>query len=107
MGQAWHLVDGKEDTAINSSGALPTYLHYSEIYQVEGWYFRKRQVVAHDVFHSCSAPLFAEPSAELLSRKARERDQKGEGTMLDRYSRSSPRHAWFMRMLLKQLNEAA
>lgn len=108
--QAWaRAVDGRPATELLASlpasgegvdAKLPTFLHYCEIYFVEDWYWRKRNVPHSEVLE-CNAPLFAEPPADLLSRKvaALEEDRS-------EFAAQTARQAWFMSALTRSLNEA-
>lgn len=87
---------------ISSANRLPTFLHYCEIYQVEGWYFRKRHV-PHEQILDCSSPLFAEPGPEPLRRRQAEVQRSDSVTDWDR---QAVRQAWFLCALLSALNEA-
>lgn len=103
--QAWLWIeennnsDSCRPSGLPSRKRIPNFLHYCEIYSVEGWYFQKRRVPHGDVL-SCDAPLFALPPADLLSRRRAAADDSN-------YGRATIRQAWFLCALLSTMNKAA
>lgn len=83
----------------------PTFLHYCEIYHVEAWYFRKRDV-PHEEVLSCHAPLFAQPPDNLLQRRLPDQLARTAEGARDEWARREIRQAWFLCTLLSTLNGA-
>lgn len=94
------LPGSKEREQREANARLPTFLHYCEIYFVEDWYWRKRNVPHSEVLE-CNAPLFAEPPADLLSRKVASLEEDRS-----EFAAQSVRQVWFMSALTRALNEA-
>jgi len=108
--QAWSWIDGgpveSPDPCVPEGLAAqtrrPAFLHYCEIYYVDEWYFRKRQV-PHEKVLACEAPLFAQPPAGLLRHLRESHSAAGDAS---NWARNKERQAWFMCTLISTLNEA-
>eukprot|EP00929_Paragymnodinium_shiwhaense_P061750 TRINITY_DN30869_c0_g1_i1.p1 TRINITY_DN30869_c0_g1~~TRINITY_DN30869_c0_g1_i1.p1 ORF type:complete len:482 (+),score=10.14 TRINITY_DN30869_c0_g1_i1:165-1610(+) len=96
-------------SAVHSMGnapLMPTFLHYCEIYHVEDWYWRKREV-NHSQIMTCSEPLFAEvPPEKLRKWRATSSRRADSGSENSDWNRNSLRQAWYLCHLLPALNSA-